>query len=119
MTSADGGGEVAAVTEEVVSEDESTEEEGGLDISEDLRTEEEDPGYIQWKLAYLKAKLKELEEKEAMRTSTSRDCDERVTPEMSFSREKGESTFGDCHERETSKMGVWICEESPDQSKDG
>ena len=119
ITSADGGGEAAAVTEEVVSEDESTEEEGGLDISEDLRTEEEDPGYIQWKLAYLKAKLKELEEKEVMRTSTSRDCDERVTPEMSFSREKGESTSGDCDERETSEMGVWICEESPDQSKDG
>ena len=68
--------DVAAVTEEVVSEEGSTEEEdGGLDISEDLKTEEDDPGYIQWKLAYLKSKLMELEEKEALGTlSTPEKC---------------------------------------------
>jgi len=106
----DGGGinelvaEVAAVTEEVVSEEGSTEEEEGvrLDISEDLKAEEEDPGYIQWKLAYLKSKLKELEEKEALRTSTCRDCDERGSPEMRLSEGR-----------------VWISEESIDDSKDG
>ena len=106
----DGGGinelvaEVAAVTEEVVSEEGSTEEEEGvrLDISEDLKVEEEDPGYIQWKLAYLKSKLKELEEKEALRTSTCRDCAERGSPEMRLSEGR-----------------VWISEESIDDSKDG
>jgi len=98
---ADAGGEAAAVMmEEVVSEDDSTEEEGGLvDISEDLRAEEEDPGYIKWKLAYLEAKLKELEEKEVVGTSISKDCNERGTTEMRLGR-------------------VWICEESSDDSKD-
>merc|ERR1719500_1135769 len=93
--------EVAAVTEEVVSEEGSTEEEeDGLDISEDLKAEEEDPGYIQWKLAYLKSKLMELEEKEALGTSPLTDCGEKGIPEMSEGR-------------------VWISEESANDSKDG
>merc|ERR1719234_2596154 len=75
-----------------------------MDISEDLRAEEEDPGYIiiKWKLAYLESKLKELEEKEVLRTSTSKDSDERVTSEMILRDES-----------------CWIFEESVEDSKDG
>ena len=95
--------EVAAVIEEVVSEEGPTEEEeDGLDFSEDLKAEEEDPGYIQWKLAYLKSKLMELEEKEALGTSTLTDCGERGIPEMRLSEGR-----------------VWISEESVNDSKAG
>ena len=87
----DGVGETLA--EEVVSEDDST---GDEDISEDLRSEEHDPGYTKWKLAYLESKLRELDEREALRTSIPKDCSERKTVKTRLSK-------------------VWICEESADK----
>ena len=76
-----------------MSEDDST---GDEDISEDLRSEEHDPGYTKWKLAYLESKLRELDEREALRTSIPKDCSERKTVKTRLSK-------------------VWICEESADK----
>ena len=61
------------------------------------KKEGDDPGYIQWKLAYLKSKLMELEEKEALGTlSTSENCDYGGTLEKKSS---GQIEKGDMGER--------------------